>query len=261
MQTEPPTIAVEATTAAAAVASMDNKTTREVPGETWIGADETAGLPQMTPEEYREEQVQAAAAKQKRGFWSRLGFKSRHHDEIRPKKSRLPDPDSDVEHNAESFSAMPRFGRGHGILSSLLTLYDAGNINTPGTLTPATSSYEDLLSSASGKNGRGHGRRLMRTASSVSSLSGTEKTPPSTMRRTGFPFHDTRPATARSGAGVFGALVASTANLSGPAAPTSSSLAPSVKRPGYHLSRSVPLAYQRRSHRADLLDFVGADTR
>lgn len=221
---------------AAAAASIDPKPTREIPGEAFIGANETAGLPQMTHEEYREEQTQAAQEPQRRGFWSRFGFSSPDKKDSPPKKkSRLQDPDSDVEHTAEAFAAAPRFGRGTGILSNLLTLYDAAN--TPGTLTPANGSYEDLASTASGRPGRSYGRRLMRTASSASSLSGTEKTPPSSSRRTGFPFHEARPATARSGAGVFGALVASTANLSGPAAPTSSSLAPSVKRPGYHLSR------------------------
>ncbi|KAJ7482684.1 hypothetical protein FB451DRAFT_1029898 [Mycena latifolia] len=41
----------------------------------------------------------------------------------------------------------------------------------------------------------------------------------------------------RPGGGVVGALIASTANISGAAAPVSSQLAPNIKRPGYHLSR------------------------
>ena len=143
-------------------------------------------------------------------------------------------PDLDVEESAEAFAAAPRFRRGAGILSNLLALYESA---TPGTLTPANGTHEDLTSAAAGKIASGYGSRLKRTMSSMSSLSGTEKTPQSGARLTGFPFHDQRPSSARTGAGVFGALVASTANLSGPAAPTSSSLAPSVKRPGYHLSR------------------------
>ncbi|KAI0086031.1 hypothetical protein BDY19DRAFT_375413 [Irpex rosettiformis] len=234
-----------------AAALMDQKPTREVPGETWIGADETAGLPKMTREEYHEEKAQAAQQRQqqqqrkKRSFWSRLGFKSRSDDGTPPKKSISRYPDTDVEDMAEAPTPTPRFGRGPGILSNLLTLYDSA---TPGALTPATSSFEDLASAA-GRIGHGYGGRLSlkRTMSSMSSLSGTEKSPHSSSRRAGFPFHDPRPPSARNGAGVFGALVASTANLSGPAAPTSSSLAPSVKRPGYHLSRysldaNVPLA-------------------
>ncbi|GAA6013508.1 hypothetical protein JCM10207_008874 [Rhodosporidiobolus poonsookiae] len=46
-----------------------------------------------------------------------------------------------------------------------------------------------------------------------------------------------RPAAARSGAGVFGGLVLGTAALVAPATPAGSSLAPLPTRPGYHLSR------------------------
>ncbi|KAG7092611.1 hypothetical protein E1B28_008954 [Marasmius oreades] len=46
-----------------------------------------------------------------------------------------------------------------------------------------------------------------------------------------------RPAQARNAAGVIGPLIASTANLSGAAAPVNSRIVPNVKRPGYHLSR------------------------
>ena len=52
-----------------------------------------------------------------------------------------------------------------------------------------------------------------------------------------------RPPAQRNGAGVFGALIASTGNIAGAAAPAASALAPDIKRPGYHLSRcaSPPL--------------------
>ena len=46
-----------------------------------------------------------------------------------------------------------------------------------------------------------------------------------------------RPKAARSGAGVFGALVQNTNNLAGYAAPVNASLAPAANRPGYQLSR------------------------
>jgi hypothetical protein len=50
-----------------------------------------------------------------------------------------------------------------------------------------------------------------------------------------------RPKAARSGAGVFGALIQNTGNLSGAATPAASTLAPAAKRPGYQLSRySLP---------------------
>ncbi|WVQ73238.1 hypothetical protein IAR50_002804 [Cryptococcus sp. DSM 104548] len=50
-----------------------------------------------------------------------------------------------------------------------------------------------------------------------------------------------RPDAARNGAGVFGALIQNTQNLSGAATPAASTLAPAAKRPGYQLSRySLP---------------------
>jgi hypothetical protein len=55
-------------------------------------------------------------------------------------------------------------------------------------------------------------------------------------------FHILPPKQPRNSAGVLGALIASTGNISGAAAPAPSQLAPNIKRPGYHLSRSVPLS-------------------
>jgi len=50
-----------------------------------------------------------------------------------------------------------------------------------------------------------------------------------------------RPKAARSGAGVFGALIQNTQNISGAATPAASVLAPAAHRPGYQLSRySLP---------------------
>lgn len=46
-----------------------------------------------------------------------------------------------------------------------------------------------------------------------------------------------RPKAARSGAGVFGALIQNTQNITGVATPTAGSLAPAATRPGYQLSR------------------------
>ncbi|KAI0942559.1 hypothetical protein AcW1_003155 [Taiwanofungus camphoratus] len=48
---------------------------------------------------------------------------------------------------------------------------------------------------------------------------------------------ESRPPPTRNAAGVFGPLIASTGNITGVAAPTPATLAPSLKRPGYHLSR------------------------
>ncbi|KAE9397500.1 DUF1212-domain-containing protein [Gymnopus androsaceus JB14] len=46
-----------------------------------------------------------------------------------------------------------------------------------------------------------------------------------------------RPVQSRNAGGVFGSLIASTGNISGAAAPTPSTLAPNVDRPGFNLTR------------------------
>lgn len=48
---------------------------------------------------------------------------------------------------------------------------------------------------------------------------------------------ESRPPQARSSAGVLGALIASTGNISGAAAPENCKINPDPKRPGFHLSR------------------------
>ncbi|KAL5480596.1 PRM10_1 [Sanghuangporus weigelae] len=48
---------------------------------------------------------------------------------------------------------------------------------------------------------------------------------------------DSLPSGARSGAGVFGSLIASTGNLTGVAAPAASRIGPNPKKPGFHLNR------------------------
>ncbi|KAI0030482.1 hypothetical protein K488DRAFT_54115, partial [Vararia minispora EC-137] len=48
---------------------------------------------------------------------------------------------------------------------------------------------------------------------------------------------DSRPAKERNGGGVFGSLIATTGNIAGAAAPSANTIAPDLKRPGYHISR------------------------
>jgi hypothetical protein len=50
-------------------------------------------------------------------------------------------------------------------------------------------------------------------------------------------FRHDRPKAARSGAGVFGALIGSTGGMAAAAVPAASTLIPAAKRPGYHLTR------------------------
>lgn len=53
------------------------------------------------------------------------------------------------------------------------------------------------------------------------------------------PFTGTRTPETRNAGGVFGPLIASTGNITGAAAPAPSTVAPNIKRHGYHLSRYV----------------------
>jgi hypothetical protein len=62
---------------------------------------------------------------------------------------------------------------------------------------------------------------------------------PSLFHAMSMPFPGTRTPETRNAGGVFGPLIASTGNISGAAAPAPSTVAPNIKRPGYHLSRCV----------------------
>ena len=145
--------------------------------------------------------------------------------------------ETDVEHVAEARAAATRPRPGTSILSTLLALYDSANASSTASLRHArsfddsrpTSLYESTTNESIGD---------LRLDGPVPA------TPPASSKKTQrswkMPFtHRNRPErepTLRE-PGVFGALVASTNNLSGAAAPTSSTIAPSLKRPGYHLSR------------------------
>ncbi|KAA1473295.1 DUF1212-domain-containing protein [Dentipellis sp. KUC8613] len=64
---------------------------------------------------------------------------------------------------------------------------------------------------------------------------------------------ESRPPKERSAAGVFGPLIASTGSIMAAAAPVNSTVAPSVKRPGYHLSRySLEVVPTRASQRPEI---------
>ena len=90
----------------------------------------------------------------------------------------------------------------------------------------------------------GNQNRSRSTSSLVDRMGEEEREPGfmSTVRRYKKQFEESgRPKAARSGAGVFGALLQNTANLSGVATPAASALTPAARRPGYQLSRySMP---------------------
>ncbi|KAG9081112.1 hypothetical protein FRC06_005813, partial [Ceratobasidium sp. 370] len=164
-------------------------------------------------------------------------------------------------------------GTGGGVLSSLLALYDHHNIRS-GQSTPSREVTDDegenpffkdhergkkrsreALASYFHNHGHAHAHQRTRSgppistseSNSNSNSSATPNAPGTGMipsPSAGFtlslpkalkPSH--RPAAARSGAGVFGGLIASTGNIAGAAAPAASTLGPETKRPGYHLSR------------------------
>ncbi|CAE7083162.1 unnamed protein product [Rhizoctonia solani] len=151
-------------------------------------------------------------------------------------------------------------GTGGGVLSSLLALYDHQN-----NLRSAQSTPSRELTDEEGDNPffTNFSRRTESTpkhhqrAHSASAIPQHESTSESPTTGTnsasnpspsaGLTLHiphmpkvlkpSSRPAAARSGAGVFGGLIASTGNIAGVATPAASALGAEAKRPGYHLSR------------------------
>ncbi|TFK51186.1 DUF1212-domain-containing protein [Heliocybe sulcata] len=196
----------------------------------------------------------------KTGVWDRFRRK-------KGKKKQGSDDEKDVEREAQKDEASPR-RQNMGVLSTLLTLYD-NNPYASGASTPTVRNSIDVseapsrivsrMSSAEGlrnpapepfdyfspqpRSSRDNSNLnpFFGPASapvpppSVSSPSMDSKRSPKTPRLKLFP--DMRPAHQRNGGGVIGSLIASTGNISGAAAPAPSTLAPNIKRPGYHLSR------------------------
>ncbi|KAH9847729.1 DUF1212-domain-containing protein [Lenzites betulinus] len=243
----------------------------DVPGENFIDRNETAGLPGVDIEEYSQQQAKKVVRAHKYGFLKGLGGgrqprRSRPQEqsaaaERRSKKShkgffsveRHP-PGGDVEKSAEVRTETRDAPK--GVLSALLSLYEPGAGFQSGMSTPAHSSFDDSRP-ASMYSGHGGLTNISETDSAVlmppppvPNRADGQAYPPS-MQNTSTnslrpPTHpwtrslglgDARPSAARSGAGVFGPLIASAGNISGVAAPAPATVAPNCKRPGYHLSR------------------------
>lgn len=156
--------------------------------------------------------------------FSRRFFRRRRSRSTPPRPNKSEDPEK-----AAAANTTPPMSRAHGgILAALLALYDhrddSDSASTTSTLrtrsghaTPErhspTHSFMDLASV--------QGRRLADMSKALH-------------------LPETRPSRERNAAGVFGSLIASTTGtLVGATAPTHSSIAPDIKRPGYHLSRCV----------------------
>jgi len=199
-----------------------------VPGEAFIEHHERAGLPVLRPENatggFSDSEVRAAHVVRAH---SRNPFSKRfYHRRSRTIKKRS-NEGSDREE--EAFDITPPMTRTRGgILAALLTLYDhdsdmasvSDTMTTESTGTPERgpriSPAHPFLELASAS-----GRRLANASKALH-------------------LPETRPRRERNAAGVWGPLITSTTGtLVGAAAPAHSTIAPDVKRPGYHLSRCV----------------------
>ncbi|KAI8977722.1 DUF1212-domain-containing protein [Trametes punicea] len=191
----------------------------------------------------------------------------------------------DVEKSAEARTETKEDAP-KGVLSTLLSFYEPASGFQSGLSTPARSSFDDSrpssmyggahASSATERNTAAASRsaELMplppvpnkadRDRAEIHSYppsmpngSTHSLRPPSSPWTRTFGFGDSRPAAARSGAGVFGPLIASAGNIAGVAAPAPATVAPNCKRPGYHLSRyslesNIPTTSHQHGHRRSL---------
>ncbi|TFK38574.1 hypothetical protein BDQ12DRAFT_712934 [Crucibulum laeve] len=137
---------------------------------------------------------------------------------------------------------------GRGLLSTILDLYDHPEAASSEILTesPGDESFtwSEGYTDTEGEGTKGeydrepeadHNRPTRREGPKKK-----EETPTSPSRHPFLSwsrFGGSRPSPHRSDAGVFGALIASTGNLTGLAAPGPSRLQPNINRPGYRLSR------------------------
>ncbi|KAJ7214244.1 hypothetical protein B0H12DRAFT_367563 [Mycena haematopus] len=212
--------------------------THQVPGN-YISPHEDAGLPGTSDlEDYsRRAASQVVRAHTRKGFFSGFGAKRAKKQKARDRNGDNHEykPANDVEQDLLGAAPLnPALGG--GMLSTLLTLYNDGAETNSGASTPGTEDPPELP--------------WITPSPSAKTLLPVEESPPSTPSppsdrmhaRNGSQsslakFHLLPPKKPRNSAGVVGALIASTANISGVAAPVPSQLAPNLKRPGYHLSR------------------------
>lgn len=205
-----------------------------VPGEAFIEPDERAGLPMLRSEDkegrFSDSNTRAATFVRAHSVnpFSRRFFRRRSRSTpARPKNNN--EKSEDTEMAAAAATTPPPMTRAHGgILAALLALYDQESDSASMSSTLRTRSDRETPEPHS------HG--------SPTHSSSEHASAPGTRRLAGVSkalhLPETRPARERNAAGVWGSLIASTTGtLVGAAAPTHSSVAPDIKRPGYHLSR------------------------
>lgn len=179
-----------------------------------------------------------------------------------------------VNGNAPAPSNPPAHMGGQSVLSSLLALYNQQHSgNTSGTTTavttPVSSRPPSIASTDDEERKRPwtqskpgtpenekldeklHEGKRNRSSTSIADRSPTPKHDGlrGTFQRAAHNLRQSdRPKAARSDAGVFGALIQNTGGMAAAAAPSASTLIPSAKRPGYHLSRYSLDSKDGRSH-------------
>ncbi|KAG6864095.1 hypothetical protein C0991_012545, partial [Blastosporella zonata] len=233
-----------------------------VPGN-YIDAIERAGLPGLsdpshTAQEQAEKVVNSLNKKRRFGVSSSRTKLTKKWNKTKKMFGRPSDDDvkrADVERDAGI--STPDI-RGGGVLSTLLSLYGEMDLAS-GMSTPGTSSVEDFSERSwirppeehhhpprrSGPLDEPRPSRLAQevipdspSLSRQSTRGDDEKKEYKSQQSTPASFlHRHKKPKTRSGAGVFGPLIASTGNLTGFVAPTQSQLQPDFKRPGYGLSR------------------------
>jgi hypothetical protein len=204
-----------------------------LPGEAFIEPHERAGLPVPRLKErdgaFSDSELRAANVVHAH---SRNPFKfSRrfYHRRPRSTKVRYANKGADQEKAVDMGSPMARTHG--GILAALLTLYDRDS-DMASVSDTTTESY------SAGTRTPDCGPRDFRNHSLLDLASGSGRRLATASKALHLP--EPRPRRERNGAGVWGSLIASTTGaLVGAAAPTHSTIAPDVKRPGYHLSRWV----------------------
>ncbi|KAJ7843969.1 hypothetical protein B0H13DRAFT_131525 [Mycena leptocephala] len=234
--------------------SVPPSPTHQVPGN-YIGPNEDAGLPGTSDlEDYsRRAASKVVRSHTRKGFFSgRLNLRKhkardggKSNSDYAPVDNRA--GSDDVEQNLSNSGPMnPALGG--GVLSALLTLYnDTGETNsgtsTPGIekspwVTPPPSAKQLLLVEEVPRAGSSsHLRHGSASPSPPEDPIGRSHARTGSQSSLASKFHILPPKQPRNSAGVLGALIASTGNISGAAAPAPSQLAPNIKRPGYHLSR------------------------
>ena len=200
--------------------SPNTLTPEETSGTNYIDPDERAGLPGVNIERSSQATASKAVEMHKHGIFGRW----RHRRDRSKSPNTRP---SDVERDGQSPAVVPQ-SSGQGVLSALLMLYENA------TAASSSASLTPRLSPGSCRDSPDGARRTSPDAHSGRS----ERAQPSFFTRPlkTLGVSDLPPQT-RNAAGVFGPLIASTGNITGAAAPKHSTIAPSVKRPGFHLSR------------------------